>query len=568
MPSGKQSVLMSVDCSFNSRDYSSKLTVFCITVGAPDYPHCIEAINAQDCKFKFKIIAHISPMSKAFQQMLDKCDTEYFIQCDEDMIMRPHCVRTLYENMVQQDQRVAMVCHSIWDIPFDRWIQGIKIYRHSILKKYPYHDNNQSCEMEQVQRMQKDGFIIKGPPDYPKNRFDPICMADHGLYHSPRTLFERCRNLFHKWQNYEWMGWLAEWPQKLMDRYMKDPNEMNLYAVLGTIAGLSQEPPKGEKDFNTYSKMKDFANMSSVFCSPPQELNLYMTGKCNYNCHFCRRIHQRKTIGDEELRPQMVSHFLGMYPSIHGVCIAGFGEPLIAEHFDRILEDVISRNKFCGLITNGSLLLEKMPILKTFQPNYVSVSLNAVNAKEHFAVNRTNTWPAVISGIEALQKAGIYTQVTFVVHRDNYKLISEAIKLVESLGVGTTAFINMLPHYSDSYSNESFWSKVITDKNQDVLSFIQEQKGRVKHPERFHWPVPISKDSCPSLCNSPFTSIGIDGSGGVSGCRRVTPPNQNNGVAFGEGMWMNSYFTALRQSLRGGKPLSDVCRMCFGNWQS
>ncbi|MCA9468683.1 MAG: hypothetical protein KC643_25025, partial [Nitrospira sp.] len=58
-------------------------TVFIITVGDMTFPACQEAIRLQDTRaFILDIIQNVHPMSAAFQEMITRCQTEYFIQVD------------------------------------------------------------------------------------------------------------------------------------------------------------------------------------------------------------------------------------------------------------------------------------------------------------------------------------------------------------------------------------------------------------------------------------------------------------------------------------------------------
>ena len=85
-----------------SRDH---VTVFVTTVGAPSYDACRQHLGAQDCAFRLQVIDRVAPMSAAFQRMLDECPTPFFVQVDEDMLLYPHAVRTLYEASPRADDR-------------------------------------------------------------------------------------------------------------------------------------------------------------------------------------------------------------------------------------------------------------------------------------------------------------------------------------------------------------------------------------------------------------------------------------------------------------------------------
>ena len=60
-----------------------------------------------------------------------------------------------------------------------------------------------------------------------------------------------------------------------------------------------------------------------------RELTLYLTSRCNHRCVECRRQHGEKPTAPEVTRA-LVEHCLVRWPDIASVCIAGFGEPLLA----------------------------------------------------------------------------------------------------------------------------------------------------------------------------------------------------------------------------------------------
>ena len=69
-----------------------KTTVFILSVGDITFKNCRKAIEDQTYKnFKTNIISNFSPFNRAAQEMIRRCDTEYFIQVDEDMIPAAGC---------------------------------------------------------------------------------------------------------------------------------------------------------------------------------------------------------------------------------------------------------------------------------------------------------------------------------------------------------------------------------------------------------------------------------------------------------------------------------------------
>src|SRR5262249_19569191 len=109
---------------------------------------------------------NIAPMSAALQKILDDCETEFFVQVDEDMLLYPHAVRTLFERMNDHASNIALHVEYLYDTHLRRCIQGVKIFRTKIVKQYPIRDV-QGCESDQISRFRKDGFdyFVAATPD-------------------------------------------------------------------------------------------------------------------------------------------------------------------------------------------------------------------------------------------------------------------------------------------------------------------------------------------------------------------------------------------------------------------
>ncbi len=123
-----------------SHDLSKVVTVYVTSVGAPTYPQCVEHLRNQDSTFVLRTIERVAPMSAAFQRMLDDCKTPYYVQVDEDMLLYPHAIRSLYERISRANSSVAMLACSLYDEHLERCINGVKIFRHGIVRNYPFKD--------------------------------------------------------------------------------------------------------------------------------------------------------------------------------------------------------------------------------------------------------------------------------------------------------------------------------------------------------------------------------------------------------------------------------------------
>jgi len=241
-------------------DLSSEVTVFLLTVGdEANYRDCIAHLEAQTVRFQKQVIDRVFPMSAALQQMLERCSTPYFVQVDEDMILRPAAVERLYCSMRAASKRTALICGWLWDVYMDQPVQGVKIYRYEIVKRFPY-TNSFSCEWTQVLEMGAAGYHIAVLP----RKSCTTLFGDHGKHYTPETIFLRFQRLVQKNRKYGNMRWLESWAKLLISRVSSGGTTLDWYALLGMAAGIAGEiPADGELDASRPSQ--EFLRMRQYF---------------------------------------------------------------------------------------------------------------------------------------------------------------------------------------------------------------------------------------------------------------------------------------------------------------
>lgn len=244
-------------------DLGDEVTVFVSTVGASSLPACLAHLAAQECRFRFRTIENVAPMSAAFQAMLDECRTPYYVQVDEDMLLHPDAVRRLHASMKGAPADVALVVAYLHDVHLDMPVQGVKIFRHEIVRRYPFADV-QSCELDQIDRMRADGFT------YRVMALDDESGADHGAafpfrilgihggLHTPPSIYERFRTLeLARRKHARRFRHQEAWPRMLLERFLERRDPLDFYALMGMLAGTLAPASAGtrEKDFRTYASL-------------------------------------------------------------------------------------------------------------------------------------------------------------------------------------------------------------------------------------------------------------------------------------------------------------------------
>lgn len=258
----------------------AQTTVFVTTVG--DQQHftpCMEHLRSQTVARPVDVIDRVAPMSAALQQMIDRCNTPFYVQVDEDMQLFPSAIESLERMMQESPPSVALICAYLWDCETHQPIQGVKIYRHSILKQFPYRDTL-SCEIEQIARMKEAGFSVSILPLGDRS----TCFGTHGGHYTPATAFKRWQRHFQKHQKLGNMKWLEPWPKRLLDRYFETRDEVHLYAFLGAVAGITGDaPPDRELDWTHPNTA--LASLRRYFASHSNGTVITPTAARTDNCH-------------------------------------------------------------------------------------------------------------------------------------------------------------------------------------------------------------------------------------------------------------------------------------------
>ena len=241
-------------------DLSDLVTVFVSTVGYPTFESCIEHLQRQDCIFELNVIDHIAPMSAAFQRMREECITPYFVQVDEDMLLYPHAVQSLYKRIYATDEKVAQYVCALYDVYLDQVIYGLKINRTEIVRRYPF-SNVDGCEWDQVRRWRRDGFIDIRVPIEGATRNSEQTLGLHGTYWTPQSIYirysmlERRRRKGNKTHE-----WVLQTSMDLFKKYLEEPSALDFFALMGVLAGsLSDHQRSGhERDYRSYGETPGF----------------------------------------------------------------------------------------------------------------------------------------------------------------------------------------------------------------------------------------------------------------------------------------------------------------------
>lgn len=148
----------------------------------------------------------------------------------------------------------------------------------------------------------------------------------------------------------------------------------------------------------------------------PIKVYHYTTSKCNLNCCFCLAddIKKQKDMSTEQIK-ECMNEFKAMGTQIWGF---GGGEPMMRKDIEELVDHAKSIGFFVSTTTNGTIIQDRLGVLKKF--NLVFVSVDGPQ-KVHNKIRGAKCFKKIIGNIDIMVENRIRPIINFVVCSDNYK---------------------------------------------------------------------------------------------------------------------------------------------------
>jgi radical SAM protein with 4Fe4S-binding SPASM domain len=158
-------------------------------------------------------------------------------------------------------------------------------------------------------------------------------------------------------------------------------------------------------------------------------LELMLTDRCNLRCRHC----YLGDAGRMDLPLEGVLSLLREFEQMQGlrVLLSG-GEPLLYPHFEALNARLRDFELRFVLLTNGTLLAERLRAKLRVQE--VQVSLDGL-AAGHDLLRGPGAWERAMSGLAAAQEAGLEVSAATMIHRGNLAELEELGRRLITLGV-------------------------------------------------------------------------------------------------------------------------------------
>ncbi len=178
---------------------------------------------------------------------------------------------------------------------------------------------------------------------------------------------------------------------------------------------------------------------------PPVLVTIDPTNKCDLNCSWCNAKKVRES--GAEISTSMlesIAEFLGDW-GVKAVCIAGGGEPLLHDGFERLIQALMDESIRVGVVTNATHLLHHSAAATLC--DWVGVSVDAGSVDTYFMNKGRNAYGDVMRYMTMLRnrvqntdlplgKKGLGNGVfwKFLAHPSNVKEIFSAALQAKQIG--------------------------------------------------------------------------------------------------------------------------------------
>lgn len=190
-----------------------------------------------------------------------------------------------------------------------------------------------------------------------------------------------------------------------------------------------------------------------------------LTDSCNFHCLYCNPSGTKRPIKNSTFRLsaktiERIISILAFHLKFTKVRFTG-GEPLLHPEFDEIIERTAflkQRYNFTvGITTNGSMLQEKLPLLRNSGISLLNVSLDSLRPEVFSSLCGNSSLPKVLTALEdAASKPGFTLKInTVLLNKYNNHEVLDFITFADQLSC-ELRFIEFMPFGNNQWSEECY----------------------------------------------------------------------------------------------------------------
>lgn len=229
--------------------------VIIVTCGEPQFEACWYSVNNQSLKPNtIDIVRDVHPMSAAFNEVLRLFRCDYSVKVDADMVLDPHALETLYDDINSSEDNVFGIGYCLRD-PYYGRIGHIKIYKSSVLRSRKV-DNECGYDRVLVKELNKEGYLM---------RYRAETLGVHLQNPTPEELFKRALGSARRFVKFRDSNSAIK---NMARRWCVENDETAFAGLIGYCGGLLLEHQDEEKDFRTFGT-KEWSSIKWMFEPDP-----------------------------------------------------------------------------------------------------------------------------------------------------------------------------------------------------------------------------------------------------------------------------------------------------------
>jgi hypothetical protein len=206
---------------------------------SPLLEECLAAVRSQTLPARrIEIVRNVMPISRAFQEGLDRVETPYFVSVDDDMILHPRCFEQLHYLLTRSSNRAEVVLGL--EDPLLGIIQGIHFYRTSAVAPIGFHPcDEKGPERRLSRKLRAAGYETLADISIVAGRHHPV--------YTPLEVFWKYRFYGESVLHYPSHDWsyagtsrLFYFLDNLSAYWLRSGDLLAVYALAGVFEGLSR----------------------------------------------------------------------------------------------------------------------------------------------------------------------------------------------------------------------------------------------------------------------------------------------------------------------------------------
>lgn len=216
---------------------AERLTISLLTVGETTTDEVRrrsrETVERLGCRYDE--VVNVTPLWRAMQTQAERCETEWYLQQDADVLLEPGAVERLWARAGNEEEKLDAVYGWLWDDVADRAVLALRMTRADVVRRIPFRDVP-GPDSDQHARMVEASCRI-AYVDEATTRDG--CVGVH-VVGTPERAFRHWRDLVMKQRVEGRRDWIEAVIPRLRVEARTDPirEAAWLGAVVGTLAPL------------------------------------------------------------------------------------------------------------------------------------------------------------------------------------------------------------------------------------------------------------------------------------------------------------------------------------------